>query len=373
MRGLPSNESLADYEYVCNRLCEEAGWQEEFAVSEQRGRKAGTSGAGVTSRDVAKALNISQSTVSRAFTPGASISPALRDKIHAAAEKVGYRPNLLARGLIAGKSNLVGVILARQTNLLYPELLYELSGRLAERGYQVLLFPIGDGVSVRDAIERIWSYRVDAVLASGVLDEGDVRAFEDHGLPLVMFNRVFDMAVSSVSCDFAGGARDLANRLIRAGFRDIGLIGGPRDSYVGNEVERGARAAIAGHEGVGLTVVHADYRYESGGAALDDLRKSAGRLPSAILCVNDTVAAGCLDHLRGPLRLSVPGDVSIVAFGGFGPARWQGYRITGMQQPMEDMTAAAVDLLLERIGDSRRGAERRSFLPSFMEGATASL
>lgn len=339
------------------------------------GRKArgAGNGAGVTSRDVAKALNISQSTVSRAFTPGASISPALRDRIFAAAEKVGYRPNLLARGLIAGKSNLIGVVLARQTNLLYPELLYELSGRLAERGYQVLLFPIGDAASVQDAINRIWSFRVDAVLATGVLDEAAVSAFEQHGLPLVMFNRVFDLPISSVSCDFAAGARDLATRLLKAGHRDIGLVGGPEGSFVGAEVERGVRAALAGWPDARLSVAHVDYRYESAAEALKLLQRDDGALPGALLCVNDTVAAGCLDQLRSTFGRAVPGDISVVTFGGFGPARWQSYRLTGMQQPMDQMTDAAIELLVGRIADSQSGVERRSFLPVVMEGDTAAI
>lgn len=335
-------------------------------------RKPRGGGATVTSRDVARALNISQSTVSRAFTPGASISPALRKQIVEAAEKIGYRPNLLARGLIAGRSNLIGFVLQRETNLLYPALLYELSGRLAERGYQVLLFPIGDKASVRDSIDRIWAYRVDAILATGVLREEEAALFDEHGLPLVMFNRVFDLPVSSVSCDFAAGARDLTTRLLKAGHKRIGLVSGPQGSFVGAEVERGMKAALKGAD-VELRVTHFDYRYECGAEAIDALHAGGAALPSALFCVNDTVAAGCLDHLRDVLHLSVPKDLSIVTFGGFGPARWKSYDFTGMQQPMAQMTAAAVDLLLGPLDESARGVERRAFLPTFMEGHTAAL
>lgn len=337
------------------------------------GRRTKGSGlaASVTSRDVAKALNISQSTVSRAFTPGASISPGLRDQIFAAAEKVGYRPNLLARGLIAGRSNLIGFVLQRETNLLYPELLYELSGRMAERGYQVLLFPIGEQASVQSSIDRLWAYRVDAVLATGIIDEAEAAAFEEHGLPLVMFNRVLDIAVSSVSCDFAAGARDLVARLIKTGHKDIALVSGPEGSFVGAEVERGARGALRGE--ASLRVVHFDYRYDSAKVAVDALLGEGGKLPDALFCVNDTVAAGCLDYLRGGLGKSVPKDISLVTFGGFGPARWQSYRLAGMQQPMAQMTAAAVDLLLNQLDESAHGVERRALMPTFMEGATARL
>ena len=130
----------------------------------------------LTSRDVAKALGIAQSTVSRAFTPGAPISPDLRERVHAAAAALGYRPNLLARGLIAGRSRLIGVLIAPQTNLLYPELLYELGRRLAAEDHQLLLFTVADEDAAARAIDRLQSFRVDAVLATGILGEAGARS-----------------------------------------------------------------------------------------------------------------------------------------------------------------------------------------------------
>ena len=328
--------------------------------------------AAATSRDVARELDIAQSTVSRAFTPGASISPSLRTRIHETAERLGYRPNLLARSLIAGRSKLIAVVLARQTNLLYPELLYELSGRLAERGYQVLLFSTEDDGAIANTIERILAYRVDGVLATGVIDEDQAQAIVAHELPLVMFNRTFDLPISSVACDFAAGARDLVRGLARAGHRHIGLVAGPRHSFVSSEVERGVATAVAAAAETTLTCVRMPYAYDAGSDAVESFGLSSD-FPSAIICVNDTVAAGCLDHLRQQGERSIPDDVSIVTFEGSGPAGWRGYQLTGMRQPIRQMAVAAVDILLDQITNEYHVAEHRLLAARFVEGTSAKL
>ena len=287
------------------------------------------------------------------------------------ADGLGYRPNLLARGLIAGRSKLIAVVLARQTNLLYPELLYEISGRVADRGYQVLLFPTDDRGAIEGTIERILAYRVDGVLATGVIDEAQARVIVRHRLPLVMFNRTLDLPISSVACDFADGARDLIERLIGVGHRAIGLIGGPETSFVSAEVARGVAEAAARHPGTMVTTVHAAYNYDAAAEAIAALSSIAPTAPSALICVNDTVAAGCLDHYRQSDQIRVPHDVAIVTFEGSGPAGWRGYQLSGMRQPIQEMAAAAVDLLLDQIASPTRAIERRLLLARFVTGSTA--
>ena len=94
----------------------------------------------VTAHDVAKVAGVSQSAVSRHFTPGASISEKTRKKIIEAAEQLGYRPNLIARSLITKKSTLIGIVLPLNTNPYYQSILEELSKELSSQGYRILLF-----------------------------------------------------------------------------------------------------------------------------------------------------------------------------------------------------------------------------------------
>ena len=94
----------------------------------------------VTAEEVARLAGVSQSAVSRAYTPGASIAAKTRDKILAAARELGYRPNAMARTLITNRSRIIGVVMAYLDNMLYPDVLEKLAAGLQERGYQMLLF-----------------------------------------------------------------------------------------------------------------------------------------------------------------------------------------------------------------------------------------
>lgn len=305
-----------------------------------------------TSRDVASALGIAQSTVSRAFTPGASISPELRDRIHAAAEAIGYRPNLLARGLVAGQSRLIGMVIAPQTNLLYPELVYELSRRLAERDRQLLLLPADDEDAAAEACERLRSYRVDAIVATGVIGEETARAIVSRGMPLVTFNRLIP-GVAGVSCDFVAGAAALGRQLLAAGHRSFGFIGGPRGSWVSGAALHGFESVIGGTPATTLSSVHAAYSYDEAASALTRLEAKAGTLPSAILCVSDIVAAGCLDHLRySGAEPALPAP-SLVSFSTNGASRWAGYKLSGCLQPTSRMIEELARLVCSEMLDQK--------------------
>ena len=94
----------------------------------------------VTSLDVARKAGVSQSAVSRVLTPGGSASKKTAEKVRSAVDELGYRPNILARSLITGKSNIIGLVVAYLNNRFYPEVLEKLSNRLQKEGYHVLIF-----------------------------------------------------------------------------------------------------------------------------------------------------------------------------------------------------------------------------------------
>ena len=109
----------------------------------------------VTSLEVAKLAGVSQSAVSRVFTPGASSSKKTNELVRKAAAKLGYRPNVLARSLITGKSRIIGLVVAYLDNYFYPEALELLSSALQKKGYHVLIFMAGnteDDIGRRPAV-----------------------------------------------------------------------------------------------------------------------------------------------------------------------------------------------------------------------------
>ena len=106
----------------------------------------------VTSQQVAQKAGVSQSAVSRVFTPGASASMKTIEKVQKAAAELGYRPNSLARAMVSGKSRIIGLVVAYLNNQFYPEALENLSKKLQERGYHVLVFMASNSSENIDAV-----------------------------------------------------------------------------------------------------------------------------------------------------------------------------------------------------------------------------
>jgi DNA-binding LacI/PurR family transcriptional regulator len=163
------------------------------------------------------------------------------------------------------------------------------------------------------------------------------------------------------------------NRLVEAGHRTFGLVSGPEDSVVSAERMQGATSRLAELGVTKVTVVPGDYSYDAGAAGLKALQRRLGRLPDAVICANDIMALGCMDAARFQLRLKVPADLSIAGFDGVGPARWQSYDLTTVQQPVRRMADAAVAMIVERIENPKLPPEKRTFSGIVLEGSSARL
>lgn len=325
-----------------------------------------------TSYDVARLAGVSQSTVSRAFRPGNSISSEKRKAILKAAAKLGYEPNVFASSLITKRSNLVAVLISNLTNLYYPQVLAELTQRLDDQGIRVLLFALQNEGDAGKILPQIWRYRVDGAIAAARLSSEHLAQFTKHQVPVVLYNRSSENdAVPSVFCDSIGGERILVDRLVAAGHRRFVILSGPQDSYVGNQRVEGALARLAHHK-LKADVLVGRFDHESGA---EGLRASmAGkRRPEAIICANDLMAIGAIDAARNEFGLKIPDELSIVGFDGVEPAAWPSYQLTTIRQPVRRMTEAAVTMLLERIANAKLPPEVRSFTGSLIEGRSARL
>lgn len=328
----------------------------------------------ITSYDVARRAGVSQSAVSRCFKPGASVSPAMRERVMRAAKELGYTPNAIARSLITRRSHLAGVLITSLTNLYYPEALSELSDQFAKRGVRVLLFTLPHESDVDQILDQLWGYRIDGVIAAARLSSAQVSLFEHRHVPLVFFNRYLkDRPVNAVCCDQMGAASMIVARLAAAGHRRFGIISGPPDSVVGQERVDGALARLSQLGLSAVKTVRGDYDYESGARGLHELVKAFKGPPDAVICANDVMAIGCMDAAREDLKLSVPRQLSIVGFDGVSPASWRSYELTTLRQPVHRMAEAAVSMLLECVEEPERPPERRLFAASLLEGRSARL
>ena len=325
----------------------------------------------VTSYDVAAHAGVSQSAVSRCFSPGGSISERTRAKVTAAANELGYRPNAIARSLITKQSNMVAILVA---NLGFHPSLTALLGRcFAARGMHVLLFTLDQEGDADRIVDEIWQYRVDGVIAAIHLSPRHIETFAHRRIPLVFLNRLYrDVPANSVCCDQAEGERLLVNKLIAAGHQRFGIVAGPADSHVSEQRVAEAEARLRGAGIDDVVRARGEFDYESGRRAFHELvRAAGGTAPGAIMCANDSMAMGCMDAARHDLKLAVPDNVSIVGFDGQPQAFWASYDLVTVRQPLEAMVEAAADMLLARVAEPTLGAERRMFSGELIRGTSA--
>jgi DNA-binding LacI/PurR family transcriptional regulator len=304
----------------------------------------------VTSYDVAREAGVSQSAVSRVFRPGLSVSQKTRDKVMTAANRMGYRPNAIARMLITKQSGMVAVIVSSRANVNYPEVLSQVSKQLAAQNKRVLLFTLDDPDGVDELFEQIWTFQVDGVIALAAHFESHRLAqFEEHDIPVVLYNRnVPDAMANTVCCNHELGIKQLIAELEKNNPKKYLVLSGPKDSDVANERREIAISLLKQFDVEDVSILYGDYSYQSGRDCLAKwLLKNPA--PDAIICSNDTMAIGVIDEARENHNINIPNDISVVGFDGITSSTWLSYQITTIKQPVEQLVKAAVAMLLERI------------------------
>ena len=324
----------------------------------------------VTSAQVARLADVSQSAVSRAFTPGASVAPNTRTRVMDAAKELGYRPNAIARSLISGRSRMIGLQAAYLGNQYYPIVLERLARALQSRGYHTLLF-ISESGDQDHELEKLLAYQVDAVvLASATLSSALARECVDAAIPVVMFNRdVPGSPASSVLSDNVAGGRLVAEHFVKAGHTQIAFIAGDENSSTNRDREAGFLEVLAAqnvpltHRGVG------GYTREGACDATIQIMNSEAP-PDAIFVANDHMAFAVLDTLRQTLSLRVPEDVAVIGFDDVPQSAWGAYSLTTVAQPTEQMIQSVVGVLFSQLEDGHVESVRYCFPVALVERST---
>ena len=312
-----------------------------------------------TAQEVANLARVSQSAVSRTFTPGASVSAETRNRVMIAAKALGYRPNAMARSLITGRSRIIALVMSYLDNQFYPMVIEKLSQALQKQGYHVLMF-ISDGDETDGVLNEILQYQIDGVvMASAMLSPELARQCADVGVPVVMFNRVPDTSAfarhttSSVTSDNYAGGRMVAELLLERGHRRIAFLAGLENSSTNHERERGFNEVL-GRAGVAVyrrAVGHYSFERAQDAARQLFAAKTGEAQPDAVFVANDHMAIAAMDVLRLELGLRVPQDVSVIGFDDVPQAAWGSYKLTTVVQSVEQMVAATVELLHEQMQD----------------------
>lgn len=307
----------------------------------------------VTAVDVAERAGVSQSAVSRVFTPGASVSPQTKNKVLKVAMELGYRPNSLARAMVSGKSRMIGLVVAYLQNQFYPEAIEKLSKAMQERNYHLLVFMTskteGD---VSEVFDEILDYQVDGIIAASVALSSDLsKRCANAGVPVVLFNRSQDDdSLSSVTSENYQGGRKIAEHLIATGHQRISFIAG----WEGASTQRDRQAGfIDALQDAGVDL----WSRGVGNFIMEDAKAATHAMfaggvengPDAIFVANDHMAFAVMDTLRFELGIAVPEQVSVIGYDDVPAASWPSYNLTTVRQPTNQMVTATVDLLLAQV------------------------
>jgi DNA-binding LacI/PurR family transcriptional regulator len=314
-------------------------------------------------KDIARKLNISVSTVSRALGKDTCemVAPELRKKILELAEQANYVPDPAAQLMRKPKVHLITVLLPRETGTFMSEYYgVVLSGIISaarDRGTETriaLIDPGGD--DILEQMQRV------AIGAGGLLymalplTARQLVKLEEFARPVVVMGgslppRV-DLSISrvnTVAVDNFAATRELTTRLLKLGHRRIGLIGGPttvRDAW---EREQGFLEAM--EKGRGLVdsqaIIHAEFTVEAGVQGWQQLEKCTPR-PTAVVCGNDEIAFGVLETLANR-KIHCPAEISVVGFDDSRGATRISPPLTTARQPMAQLGRTAAELLVDRL------------------------
>ncbi len=301
-----------------------------------------------TIHDVAREARASIATVSRALNGGV-VSAAALARIETAVARLGYRRNDVARGLVTGRSGLVGVVVPDLMGPLYAQMARGIEDVLDERGMHAMLVTDHlEPAAERRAIELLRGRQVDGLVLIGSRLPADALRAAVAGTPVAHVQRDGpDDGDPQVRLDDAAGVRAAVRHLLDAGHRRIGHIAGTRRDGL---ERRDAYLAAMAEAGLEPGPVEAGEFTEEGGEAAAE-RLLGQRDVTAVFCASDRMAVGLL-HAARRRGLAVPDDVSVVGFDDLTWARYLHPPLTTVRQPGRDMGRAAARLVLESPFDA---------------------
>ncbi len=296
------------------------------------------------------------STVSRALSGDKNIRVETREKVLAAAEQLGYKPNPMATNLKFGRTNTIGVVVPEMTTPFASQIIGGVQEVCGEKGIKVLIADSNESWErERENLSTMERFMVDGILISPcdyIKNRPIYEELLEAGMPLIFFDRIpHGMNVSQVIVDDYIKSFFLVEHLVRSGRKRIVHIQGPK--YVYNSVERvgGYRKALSKFniEPTADLIVNSGLRFEDGAAAARHLLESGVEF-DAIFAFTDTLAIGAMNFLRGAGK-RIPEDVAIVSFSGTSLSTIVYPELTSVTPPLRQIGNSAAKLLVEKINN----------------------
>ncbi|PRB60662.1 LacI family transcriptional regulator [Microbacterium sp. MYb45] len=309
--------------------------------------------ASVTLHEVAAAAGVSIATVSRALNGKDRVSGRTAEHVAQVAEQLGYRVNLIGRGLRAGTGATIGVVVPVISNPFYGELIHRLEDHLQRRGFDLVIADShGDVDRERDRLRMLVERRVEGIFVVPSDAELSFEAVADTArrVPLVQLDRrVLDLPADFVGVDNDAGIDLAVEHVTSRGAKRVVLVSGNDVTSVGRERRAAFEATVRTRGLPHEESIFGEYLLSFGESAAEALL-ARGPLPDAIIAGDDLVAAGAIAALKHAGR-SVPSDVQVTGFDGTMLADVCEPRLTTVVQPFDELAREATEALVRRMED----------------------
>jgi LacI family transcriptional regulator, galactose operon repressor len=333
--------------------------------------------ARVTINEVAEKARVHASTVSRVLNPETRdmVSKAVADRVLAVAQKLGYLANPLAAGLRTRRSRTIGVLIPDLTNPVFPPIVRGAAQTLAAAGYVVVLADSNNDVTdAQTIVESLIARQIDGlILATARREDPVVEECLEHGVPLVLVNRIADKTpVASVTTDDDLGIHLALEHLLALGHRQIAFVGGPQSTSTGYVRYRAFLSAMKerGLEIDRSVIVNGkSFSEATGKESLDKIIATSGLTFTAVVAANDLLALGCFDALAAH-GLRCPQDVSVTGFNHMPFVDRFSPSLTTVHIPHNELGIKSAELLLERIRSPDATPRTICLLPNLVVGGS---
>ena len=328
----------------------------------------------VTLRDVADLAGVSHQTVSRVINNSDRVRPETRAKVVSAISELGYRPNVIARSMVWGKTHTLGCISPDLTNYVFSKIIESAQAEARRQGFFILTGSAPALDQVRPLLDELLNRQVDGLMVLNPRDDDRFRLLEpltQKGLPIVYLkNTPGDDRVSSVTCNDQKGGYQATKYLIDLGHTSIATILGPVNEECTSDRLKGYQKALAE---IQVTpdkqfLIHGDWTAQSGLEAVEKILTVRPRV-SAVFAQNDRMAIGAIRGLR-EAGLRVPEDISVIGYDDIPLTSYFDPPLTTIRQPLDQIGKIGAQLLIDAVRHESYSPKTVKTEPNLVERST---
>jgi LacI family transcriptional regulator len=311
----------------------------------------------ITIYDVAREANVSMATVSRVVNGNPNVKPATRKKVMEVIDRLGYRPNAVARGLASKKTTTVGVIIPDIASPFFAELARGIEDIATMYKYNIILSNSDQNIEKElHLLNTMLGKQVDGIVfMGGNIKAEHVEEFKKSPVPIVLAGSIEESGeIPSVNIDYEQASFDAVSAFIEKGHKEIAFVIGPLHEPINKDKKlEGYKKALnkAGIEYKEELVVEGDYTYDSGLEAIERILELDTK-PTAILVGSDEMALGVV-HGAFDRGYSVPDDFEVISSDNTRLTLMVRPQLTTIVQPLYDIGAVAMRLLTKYMNKEK--------------------